>query len=189
MNKQKQDKALYFIALVPDEPIYSELWQLKEERHERCATKAALRSPPHMTLHMPFNWDETKEEALFKVLAVLAAEHKPLALQLNNFGAFEPRVIYVKIDESDELNLLQKAVTKAAAAKWHIYPRSDSRSFRAHMTIAFRDLKKPKFHEAWEEFAFRNYSRPAPITSLSLLKHNGRIWEIYKSFSLNSAAN
>lgn len=189
MRSKGKDKELYFIALVPEEPVYSEIWHLKEEMRDRFETKAALRSPPHITLHMPFKWSANKEEALFNSMQAAADNTLRFYLSLKDFGAFEPRVIYVNVIDNEQLTALQKDVGKRAAQEWHIYQQPDSRPFQPHMTIAFRDLKKPKFHEAWQEFSQRKYENEILITSLALLKHNGRTWDIYKSFNLQSDAD
>lgn len=188
MNKQNQDKSLYFIALVPDEPIYSEIWQLKEEVRGRFGSQAALRSPPHITLHMPFKWRVTKEEHLLTALMSLANNNHPFKLNLNGFGAFEPRVIYVEVEESNELTCLQKKIVKMASSEWNIYPLPGSRAFKPHLTIAFRDLRKAKFYEAWPEFKSRQYENSTLVNKLSLLKHNGKTWDVYKSFKLQKKA-
>ena len=42
---------------------------IKQEFANRFNSKAALRSPPHITLHMPFKWKEEKEVKLIDVLS------------------------------------------------------------------------------------------------------------------------
>ena len=167
---------LYFVAIVPEEPVYSEVLAFKTEFRDRYNSSAALRSPPHITLYMPFQWQEEKEELLLISLNNQASLHQPFKLSLVNFGAFPPRVIYIKVKESDALNNLQKATHKNAATNWHIYPQPNSRPFIPHMTIAFRDLKKPLFAEAWQDFEQRKYSTEFTVRDLCLLKHNGKTW-------------
>jgi 2'-5' RNA ligase len=189
MGAKKEQKELYFIALVPEEPVHSEVWQLKEEMHKRFATRAALRSPPHITLQMPFKWSSGKEERLFQTLQHVAQAHQPFLLTLKNFGAFEPRVIYVNVEANESLNLLQQAVIKAAATGWHILPMARSRPFQPHMTIAFRDLKKSKFYQAWQEFQQREFYNEILVSAISLLKHNGKTWDVYKNYELKAKPN
>ena len=50
----------YFIALIPPEPLFTQIHQLKIYCSEAFGSKAALRSPPHLTLHMPFEWTSKK---------------------------------------------------------------------------------------------------------------------------------
>jgi 2'-5' RNA ligase len=54
----------YFIAIVPPEPFLSNITAIKMELFENYGSKGALRSPAHITLHMPFSWDDEKEEKL-----------------------------------------------------------------------------------------------------------------------------
>lgn len=178
---------LYFVAIVPEEPVYSAVLALKSEFRDRFNSSAALRSPPHITLHMPFQWREEKQEQLLISLDKIAKSQQQFKIALEDFGCFQPRVIYVNVEDCESLNMAQKEVSRNAATNWHIYPRSDSRPFRPHMTIAFRDLKKPKFFEAWKEFESRKYSAEFTVSNLCLLKHNGKTWEVYHRASLSPA--
>lgn len=186
---KKEQLALYFIALIPEEPVYSEVIRLKEVLRDEYNSAAALRSPPHITLHMPFRWKEEKEKVISEALTALAASHSPLELSFDNFGAFEPRVIYIDVKDSENLNLLQKDVLKCAASQWHIYLLNGSRPFKPHMTIGFRDLKKPMFREAWTRFQSESFQYNSTFSTISLLKHNGRSWDIYKNFKLGAGNN
>ena len=183
---KKDNLKLYFIAIVPEEPVFSEIKVFKTEFKDRFNSKAALRSPPHITLHMPFKWKEEKEDRLIKPLGEMAGELKPFNLILNSFGAFPPRVIYVKVDESKELDALHKSVRNLAKASWHIYPPKggQDRPFRPHMTAAFRDLKKADFQIAWQEFKERNYSAAFDVKDICLLKHNGKSWDVIERVTL-----
>jgi len=55
---------LYFIAIVPTSPLSEELLAWKQYFQEHYQSKAALNSPPHITLHMPFEWKEEKAAVL-----------------------------------------------------------------------------------------------------------------------------
>ena len=54
----------YFLAVVPPPPVYEEALAFKNYFKDHYASKAALRSPPHITLHMPFEWKLRKETQL-----------------------------------------------------------------------------------------------------------------------------
>ena len=62
----------FFIAIVPPEPLLSEIQDIKQSIFEKHNVKGALRSPGHITLHMPFSWEEEKEEKLISSLQILA---------------------------------------------------------------------------------------------------------------------
>ena len=176
---KKDNLKLYFVAIVPGKPVYEEVLAFKEEFKERFNSKAALRSPPHITLHMPFQWKEEKEQLLVSSLEDLTNGQTPFDIKVEGFGAFPPRVIYVNVIESNALKAIFQAVQKNARIDWHIYPKStNSRPFKPHMTIAFRDLKKLEFFKAWEEFENRKYIAQFLAEDICLLKHNGNSWDI-----------
>jgi 2'-5' RNA ligase len=177
---------LYFLALTPNEPICTDIWQLKTEIKDRFNSKAALRSPPHITLHMPFQWKEEKEEVLINSLNNVAGGQSTFNVRLEDFGAFPPRVIYVQVIESELLGKVHHVIQTMARSDWHIYPKTtNSRPFHPHMTIAFRDLKKPEFYKAWKGFEDRKYYAEFTVLDLCLLKHNGKSWDIFHRASLS----
>ncbi len=57
-----------------------------------------------------------------------------------------------------------------------------NQAYRPHMTIAFRDLRKPQFYEARAEFENRDFNMTWPAKGLFLLKHDGKRWQIDQEF-------
>jgi 2'-5' RNA ligase len=56
--------------------------------------------------------------------------------------------------------------------------------FHPHLTVAFRDLKKPNYQLAWEEFKSKNFQAEFIADKITLLKHTGKVWEIHQEFDL-----
>ena len=59
----------YFIAIVPPEPLLADIQNIKQSVFDNYKSKGALRSPGHITLHMPFSFDESKENKLIECLS------------------------------------------------------------------------------------------------------------------------
>jgi len=175
--------SLYFIALVPEDPLRTEITELKNWMFEHFNSKGALRSPPHITLHMPFKWKSDNEHLLEQSLSQLGANISPFTLNIKHYGCFEPRVIYLNIKESNALTLLKKAVMEVSRKEWKLIPPKDLRGFHPHITIGFRDLKKPLFYKAWEEVKSKTFEESFEVKTLVLLKHNGKTWDEYKKFA------
>ena len=102
---------LYFVALVPDEPLLSKVRAIKQEIAEHFGSKAALRSPAHITLHMPFQWREDREDRIAEALEEAASATGPFSIQLSGFNAFKPRVLYLDMLSSPPLRALHEAVS------------------------------------------------------------------------------
>ena len=185
-QKPKLQENLYFIALIPPEPIRTETWQMKEEVAERWGSRKALNSPPHITLHMPFKLKPKKEPELITLLKTCLAKEDSLEVNLKNFGAFAPRVIYVDVVQTESLRELQKTVQKCMQRNFGLLNADyKNQGFTPHLTIAFRDLKKSTFLEAWPHYQNREYAANWLACSVALLKHNGNNWDVLKEIKLN----
>jgi 2'-5' RNA ligase len=187
---ERSDEKLkqYFIALIPPSPIFEEAVQLKTYFKEKYNSKASLNSPPHITLHMPFRWKEKKEEELSLKINQFVKAFDPLKVCLDNFGAFPPRVIFINVITDELLNQLQKGIQRFCRKELNLFNANyKEQAFHAHLTLAFRDLKKPLFKQAWDEFSQREYKAEFIADKIALLKHNGKIWQVYKEFTLESS--
>ncbi|MEO9483085.1 MAG: RNA 2',3'-cyclic phosphodiesterase [Ekhidna sp.] len=172
-------EALYFIAIVPPQEIQEEITQLKMEVAEKYESNHALKSPPHITLHMPFKWKDRKYEALQEVIQSNNAQLKPFTIQLQNFNFFEPRVVFVDVRANEELDKLQKGVVDSCRKQLKLDNANyQNRPFHPHVTIGFRDLKKPMFYEARKEFEQRRINFDFEVRRIDLLKHDGSKWNI-----------
>jgi len=172
----------YFIAIVPPEAILSEIKNIKEYVSKHYNSHGALQSPAHITLHMPFVWEEEKEEKLLDCLNGFSFEDSPL-IKLNNFNSFEPRVVFINVEKDETLFLLQQKLVLHVKKTLNLFNQSDNlRGFHPHITIAFRDLKKQIFYKLWDEFKSKGFKTAFNCNQLALLKKGKLNWEIYKQF-------
>jgi 2'-5' RNA ligase len=175
----------YFLAIIPPAPVFDQALGLKNYFKQRYNSKASLNSPPHITLHMPFRWKEDKEQELINTLNNFETGLKPFELQLLNFASFPPRVIYIDVVESHDLISLQKKLLRFCKRELNLFNADyKDQPFHPHLTLAFRDLKKSVFGEAWEEFKSKPFSATFSIDKFDLLKHNGKVWEPLAGISL-----
>ena len=189
MPERSEDKTkLYFIALIPPSPIYDEALEQKNYFKENYNSKASLNSPPHITLHMPFRWKEKKENELIQTVEEFVKSFEPIKVCLDNFSAFPPRVIFINVVKSEALDQLQKSIQRFCKKELNLFNANyKEQAFHPHLTLAFRDLKKPNFKKAWEEFEMKEYKAEFIADRIALLKHNGKIWEVFKEFNLESS--
>lgn len=143
-------KSLYFIAITPNPKLSKEVSDLKKRMATMYYSKAALSSPPHITLFPPFTWEN--EEKILNTLDVFVRGIKPFSILLNGFGCFGIRTIYINLEHSGELMQLQKNLSVQLQTSINLYDEQNNRPYHPHMTIATRDLKKEYFNAAWEEF-------------------------------------
>lgn len=148
----------------------------------RFEAKHALKSPPHLTLQMPFRALETDERLIGSLLTDYAASQKPFMLHLSGFGCFPPRVIFVKPSNPEIVRALHQAMKPVLQKLPSITSQKIPQQINPHCTIATRDLSPDVFPQAWELFKHRVFEASFPVDSIALLKHNARFWEVHREF-------
>lgn len=159
---------------------------MKKDFELNYKSKAALNSPPHITLHMPFKLKPTKELELINLLSEMSASNESFELALNGFGHFNEKVIYVSVSRPKELQTLYEELAKKMRVAFQIF-NSDykNRGYHPHMTIAFRSLNKENFKKAWPVYEVKKYERVFFANYLTLLKHDGKVWKPFNQFPLS----
>jgi 2'-5' RNA ligase len=159
--------------------------QVKQVFAERYHSRAALKSPPHVTLQPPFKWQWDQVEELRRSLHQFASQRPPISMRLSGFGAFAPRVIYLHVERTPDLLELHRATLAHLEANLGIADAvGEARPFAPHLTVGFRDLTKPNFKAAWAEFQHQTVEFTVLMSQITLLLHNGQRWEIYQEFPL-----
>ena len=172
-------ESLYFIAILPPIEIQTEITAFKQLIAKKFGSTHALNAPPHITLHMPFKWKEKKSGQLMEVLRQLNQDFAPFEIVLKDFDFFEPRVVFVDVLENTPLRTLQSSVDDTCRKQLKINNGNyKDQAFHPHVTIGFRDLKKPMFYQAKEAFERMHYERCFSAKELQLLQHNAGKWEL-----------
>jgi len=183
------ETSLFFVALLPPLDIQDYATQIKQYFATHYQSRAALKSPPHITLQPPFGWLNAALPALEECLREFASDRTSISIALNGFAAFPPRVIYIDVVRSVELLALQADLMAKLAAKLGIVDRvSKTRPFAPHMTVGFKDLTKQNFRLAWQEFQTRQLYFEFTASCLTLLRHDGKKWQIHSEFGFRDRA-
>jgi 2'-5' RNA ligase len=183
MNKQ-----LFFIALLPPEEVQQFADRIKQHFAEVYNSRQALKSPPHITLQPPFQWQPEQLSILEEKLKTFARSRSSIPMVLDGYDAFKPRVIYINVLRTPELLKVQQELTNELELSLNIVDRpSKHRSFAPHLTVGFKDLSKQNFYKAWQEFESQKLYFEFIVPHLTLLAHNGERWEISRKFSFLNA--
>lgn len=180
-------KDLFFVAVIPPDPIFKEISTFKEELKEEFGIKASLKSPPHITLHMPFRAKREKIQTIEQDLKVILGIQEPFSIDLIGFSSFEPKVIFVDVKANEKLEGIQKSIKAGLKRNNILNANYKDLPFKPHITLAFRDLKKPMFPKVWDRFEHREYHRGFICESVALLKHDGHRWNIFSEFDFKSS--
>lgn len=174
----------YFVAIIPPEPFYSDIHKIKTHLKTEHQTLGALKSPAHITLHMPFEWPENKEQKLIEKLSEFK-HNKSIKIRFNNFSVFEPRVLFIDVLKEQDVLEFQSSLVSHIKSNLHLYNQAnDWRGFHPHLTVAFRDFKKTEFYAAWDKFKTKTFQGSFDCQSFCLLKQKeNKNWQEFKEFN------
>jgi 2'-5' RNA ligase len=173
---------LYFIAIVTPATINQQVLEWKNYMLQRFHCKVALRSPAHITLIPPFEMGDGLLADMQEQLQSFATGRQSFPIELKNFAAFTPRVIYVAVQPNARLTELQATLQTTLLQSRRFPIKKEDRPFHPHVTIANRDLKKEDFPLAWQYFQQITYAVHFPADAITLLRLNNHNWEIAGTF-------
>ncbi|SIS55765.1 2'-5' RNA ligase [Belliella pelovolcani] len=168
----------YFIAWVPSEALFDQVHQLKLKLKDTFGLKYALKSPPHITLKMPFSWNEAKEGILIEKVKEFSNNLKPFSIQIDGFDRFGKRVIFVRVNENKDLIALQSSLTTFCKQELKLVSELSDRNYHPHMTIAFKDIKERQFDLYFSFLSTLSIQAQDQVDSISLLKRIEGRWEV-----------
>jgi 2'-5' RNA ligase len=178
-------KRRFFIGLLPPQDIQDYANDIKDYFAQNYNSRHALKSPPHITLQPPFEWQLDKLPILEQTLRTFTENQTPVRIILKGFGAFVPRVIYINVIKTPELMSLQSYLMAYLEESLGIVdPVSRSRLFAPHMTVAFKDLTRKNFRTAWPEFEHQELEFKFTASHLTLLLHDDTRWNVSAEFPL-----
>ena len=167
---------LFFLAVIPPEPLRDDLQDLKAEMARKFKSSHALKSPPHITLMPPFWFDKERLPEMERAVKEVSRPYLPLYIELVGFGAFRPRVIYVHVeDPTGALHSLQKSLKQLFVEKFDLRPDKRDR-YRPHCTIGFKDLTTKMFYRAWDFYRDRQFSGDFTALKVAMLRHAEGKW-------------
>lgn len=174
---------LYFIALLPPAALQREVTELKRYIEQQWGPRHGLKSPPHITLQPPFEWPPQRLPALLSALEAFAGSQTPFPVHLRGFGAFPPRVIFIRPLEDESLESLFRELTAHLKYALGFEDPRNNRPFHPHMTLAHRDLEARDFPGIWAHFREQAFERDFTPEGLTLLEAvSGGGWEPRKVF-------
>lgn len=171
----------YFLALVPPLDILEKAHDIKLLIRDQFGIKYALKSPPHITVKMPFNYNEAKETQLERELQEFLQTQKPFPIKITGTGNFGNRVIYLSIEETAELRRFQSELKTFCKKELNLIDELSDRNFHPHLTIAFKDLKPKNFEEVLLLVKKESLRVEFYVGHLVLLKRVNGKWIFFKN--------
>lgn len=176
----------YFIAIVPKGEVQEEATNLKMILKDKYGVRYGLRSPAHVTLKMPFLWNEKKESILNNKLRQFFSKQSRFEIHFKGVDTFGKRVIFVRLERNQTLLRLQGELTSLCKASLKLEIELSDRTYTPHMTIAFKDLKERFFPEYLACAKKLALDHRYAVNEVALLKKSGGRWSVCEIFPLGN---
>lgn len=171
---------LFFVTLLPPDDVQKNIEEIKKEISEKYKTTRALRLPAHITLLPPFHVEDEQVAELKNRLRIFCSGQPMFPVELDGFGAFPPKVIYLKVANPNSVRFLQ---TELQNDLQELLPKNrEAKEFRPHITLASRDILRSDFKKAWKEVVNRKFSATFKVETVYLFLHNGKRWDLVQEF-------
>lgn len=179
-------KSLYLLALLPPEDLTSQIDEIRVSCSEKFGVMKALKPPVHITLYRPFRIEEDFENNIIGLIQSAASGMQPFRQDLENFEAFDTHAIVIRALNNPDILKLNSCISSVFRKHGIDLHPSDNHPFRPHLTIAYRDIKPEVFPVIWDEYKDMKFKRSFIADHFSLLKHDGKQWNIIKNFPLST---
>lgn len=176
----------YFLAIVPTGEIQQAATALKLELKAKLNVKYALKSPAHITLKMPFSFNEAKEKLLIEKLSNFLSTKKSFRIQVGGTGTFGKRVIFWKIRADSQLAELQADLKNFCKKELNLVDELSDRNYHPHMTIGFKDVKERDFDQVKALIQQSDIEQPMSVCAVHLLKRIDGNWVVIDSLKMVS---
>lgn len=175
-------KALYFIAIVLPEPVATRIRMIQEYIATHFESKAALRSPPHITLVAPFYADDAGVQRIAEVLTFIKKEHS-LNIHLRGFDHFGRKVVFVHVDADLQLSGLASQLARSLIDAG-LDVKEETREYHPHVTVAFKDLTPRMYAHVWDYVQSVEIDEVVVVDRITLLRLQEGRWTIYQQFDV-----
>lgn len=179
------EPSLCLIAIIPPHEVVDRVRAVQQEIADNFGPRRILKVPVHITLEPSFRIDIDDLPRLAETLAVFAKKEPAVPIELKNFGCFRQDTVFIQVTYSQPLIETQKRLSEILRDKsGFIAHPARYLGYYPHVTVANRDVNPEEFKQVWAEFTSRKFHSRFDLTEISLLCHDGNLWQIHARFPL-----
>jgi 2'-5' RNA ligase len=180
----RREMDMYYVTLLCPLDIDEQVHEHKNYMRRTFGCDVASKSPSHITLIAPFFMSGGKSKELEERLEAFESTVNEVSLNLNGYGHFENRVIFVDVEPSAALETLQEQLEVYLKNNGFPFIKEAKKPFHPHVTIATRDVKPEDFEAAWPTFEGKEFTASFTTNTMHLMKLSEDRWIHEKQFVL-----
>lgn len=159
----------YLLVISPYGDLWDEIRKIKKEFARKYNFPLAYSTKPHITLANFVQMPHMKEKLQFE-LHKIAATQPAFEIDLQDYGSFPSRTIYINVTSKDPIIDLIEALK---SAKHLMTPpiKKYGPHFTSipHLTIA-RSMQEWRYEKAWFDYQYKSFSGRFTASHITLLR-------------------
>ena len=156
------------LSILEDQP-YEEvkrLWKLFEKSYNSIGVQTF--NHPNLTFQ---GGEVTDTKALTRDFKGLAAEIEPFEIEVDGFGSFRKRVIYLRVKKSREITRINGIVNQHLESRGEtVFEEYTPERWIPHITVAMGDLAESEFDKAWSSLSGVKFGFVQKLHNICLVK-------------------
>ncbi|MEO7311634.1 MAG: 2'-5' RNA ligase family protein [Chitinophagaceae bacterium] len=169
--------ALYYIGTVCPVDVNEKVVGYKQYMQEKFGSRAAQKSPAHLTLVPPFRAEEDMESRLLDFIEAFNIGIVPFDIELNGFDHFGNKVLFVQVAGNESLKALEMEINHQFVTSFPAITFRSKPDFHPHVTIATRDIPEHRFEEAWNYIKQQEFNAIYACKELKVMKLANGFWK------------
>jgi 2'-5' RNA ligase len=171
------------LSIIEDRP-YKEvkrLWKLFEKQYNSIGVQTF--NHPNVTFQ---GGEVTDIKVLTREFRDLAVEIEPFKIDVDGFGSFDKRVIYLRVKKSREIARINEVVNQRLKSRCvTVFEEYTPERWIPHITVAMDDLLESEFDRAWSSLSGVKFEFEQKLHNICLVKRysSGKI-KILRKFPL-----
>lgn len=139
--------------------------------------------PAHFTIKAPFEYDGNIDE-LEQVIEDFCKEYKSKAYKIEGYDHFDDRVIYMKVNMSDEGKAMHNdLIDRMEKIDYLKFDKKDGKDKVFHVTVTSKKLK-PIYKDVWEYVIKYPCDFKCSFDNISIFKWEDNTWKLYREFNI-----
>lgn len=173
------------LALMPDVILNYQIEQERIRFSEKYKAYESLRRWIHITLEPPFATTDRVALLVVEKMKTVSTEIRSFLLDIQDYKFFGDHTVFLNLKPNQTLAILQERIHHALSVGFPVpLPLHQRKSFRPHITIAYRDIPKTSFPAIKSEYKQKAFRAEFPVTHFYLWRHTGVYWDVIESFPL-----
>jgi 2'-5' RNA ligase len=174
----------WFIALMVPKSLSEGIQNIIKDLTDRYKTRVST-AGPHITLVPPFEATGAELAGVCSSLRSWAEMQVPTRVELDGFGAFGKRVLFVDVEHAPGLMGLQNSLETQVRQENDFLP-APRKPFIPHVSVASKRVRKDTFEIMWiDELKDKEFTGSWLATNVTLLKFkDGVQWVEDQHFEL-----